>query len=73
MVSCKLEQVGGKLALVLDDTDCATLGLKAGDTVRLEPQGDGVLRIAETWAEDPHARGRAFLKRMNRRTSAHLV
>jgi len=67
MISCKLEEVGDRLALVLDETQCQALDLHPGDTVRLEAAGDGVLRVAETWSEDPHARGRAFLKRLNRR------
>lgn len=73
MISCTLEQVGDRLALVLDETQCQTLKIRPGDTVRLELAGDGVLRIAETWSEDPHARGRAFLKRMNRRATQQLV
>jgi hypothetical protein len=73
MISCTLEQVGDRLALVLDETQCHALNLHPGDTVRLEPVGDGVLRVAETWSEDPHARGRAFLKRLNRRASNRLV
>jgi hypothetical protein len=73
MISCTLEQVGDRLALVLDETQCQALDLHPGDTVRLEPTGDGVLRVAETWTEDPHARGRAFLKRLQRRSDAQLV
>jgi hypothetical protein len=73
MITCKLEQVGGRFALVLDEGQCQTLDIRPGDTVRLEAVGEGALRIAETWSEDPHARGRAFLKRLNRRASAQLV
>jgi hypothetical protein len=77
MISCKLEQVGDRVALVLDDTQCEALELNVGDTVRLERDGEGALRIAHSLAElrseDPHALGRAFLKRLNRRASAQLV
>jgi hypothetical protein len=73
MIACTLEQVGDRVALVLDETQCQTLNLHVGDTVRLEAIGDGAVRIVETWSEDPHARGRAFLKRLNRRASAQLV
>ena len=69
MISCKLEQVGDRLALVLDPHDVEALHLRPGDTVRLEPAGAGVLRVdveVSTWTEDPHARGRAFLKRYRR-------
>lgn len=77
MISCKLEQIGDRLALVLDQDAAQALDLHPGDTVRLETAGDGGLRLepetfaAETWADDPHARGRAFLKRY-RRTFAQL-
>jgi hypothetical protein len=73
MISCTLEQMGERLALVLDEDQCEALGLHPGDTVRLEVVSDGVLRVAETWSDDPHARGRAFLKRLNRRASNQLV
>ena len=66
MVSCKLEQIGDRVALVLDPDDAAALNLRPGDTVRLEPATEGLLRITETWVEDPHARGRAFLRRYTR-------
>ena len=74
MISCKLEQVGDRLALVLDQDAIEALDLHPGDTVRLEPAAEGVLRLTleeATWADDPHARGRAFLKRY-RRTFAQL-
>jgi len=73
MIICTLEQAGDRLALVLDKDQCQALGLSPGDTVRLETAAEGVVRIAESWSEDPHARGRAFLKRLNRRASAQLV
>jgi antitoxin component of MazEF toxin-antitoxin module len=66
MISCKLEQVGERLALVLDPDAAQALNLSPGDTVSLELVGEGALRVAETWSEDPHARGRAFLKRYHR-------
>jgi len=41
------------------------LGVDVGGTLHLEPSPDGVLcsTTQEVWLEDPHARGRAFLKR----------
>jgi antitoxin component of MazEF toxin-antitoxin module len=70
MISCQLEQIGDRLALVLDPDVVQALNLRPGGTVRLEVAGDGVLRVAqvesESWTEDPHARGRAFLKRYTR-------
>jgi hypothetical protein len=71
MISCKLEQVGDRLALVLDPDAAKTLDLRIGEVVQLELAADRVLRPAEGWADDPHARGRAFLKRY-RRTFAQL-
>ena len=68
MISCKLEQVGDRLVLVLDEDALAALNARVGDTVNLETATDGVLRVAEreTWVEDAHARSRAFLKRYQR-------
>ncbi|HEX5262426.1 MAG TPA: hypothetical protein VFW13_02805 [Phenylobacterium sp.] len=68
MISCKLEQIGERLALVLDDDAADALGARVGDTVHLEPMREGVVQIVEreTWAEDTHARGRAFLRRYRR-------
>ena len=73
MITCTLERVGDRLALVLDEGQCEALGLHPGDTVRLEAAGEAVVRIAETWPEDPHARGRAFLNRLNRRAAQRLL
>jgi hypothetical protein len=68
MISCKLEQMGDRLVLVLDDDAASALNVRIGDTISLDPGPDRVLRIVEreTWAEDTHARGRAFLKRYQR-------
>ena len=66
MISCTLEQVGDRFALVLDEDAVQALNLRPGDTVQLEPLAEGRLRITETWVDDPHARGRAFLKRYTR-------
>ena len=69
MISCKLEQVGERLALVLDEDAVQALNVRVGDILHLEPAPTGALQVVEreTWAEDTHARGRAFLKRLNRR------
>ena len=68
MISCKLEQVGDRVVLVLDDDALAALNARVGDTVTLEAAADSVVRVTEqvTWVEDPHARGRAFLRRYRR-------
>jgi hypothetical protein len=68
MISLKLEQIGDRVALVLDDDAMAALGVQVGDTLNLEPASDRVLSVVvrETWTEDVHARGRAFLRRYRR-------
>ncbi len=68
MIAAKLERIGDRVALVLDADDLAALDARVGDTVRLEPAADRVFRVTiqETWVEDAHARGRAFLKRYRR-------
>jgi hypothetical protein len=73
MIAAKLEQIGDRLALVLDADAVSALNAHIGDTVYLELPSEGVVRVSvqETWVEDPHARGRVFLKRY-RRTFEHL-
>ncbi len=68
MISLKLEQIGDRVALVLDEAALAALGAHVGDTLHLQPAANGALHVAvhETGAEDAHARGRAFLKRYRR-------
>jgi len=68
MISCKLEKVGDRVALILDADDLEALHVQVGDTLRLEPAAEGVLQLVarETAANDLHARGRAFLKRYRR-------
>lgn len=68
MIACKLERIGDRVALILDTDDLDALGARVGDTINLEPAAERVVRVTiqETWVEDAHARGRAFLKRYRR-------
>lgn len=68
MIALKVEKIGDRAAVVLSDEALAELHLNVGDTLVLAPSGDGAFTALtrEGWAEDPHARGRAFLKRYNR-------
>jgi len=68
MIAAKLEQIGDRVALILDADALAALDARVGDTINLEPASAGVARVTiqETWVEDAHARGRAFLKRYRR-------
>ena len=68
MIAAKLEKIGDRVALVLDAEALTALNLRVGDTLSLEPALEGVVSftIQETWVEDAHARGRAFLKRYRR-------
>lgn len=68
MISCKLEQVGDRFALMLEAGDAERLNVKVGETLQLEIAGDGSAHLVEreSWVEDTHARGRAFLKRYRR-------
>jgi hypothetical protein len=74
MISCKLERIGDRVALILDDDAVAALNVRVGDTVQLEPAAEGYRQVVATeiWTEDAHARGRAFLKRY-RRTFEQLL
>ena len=67
MVALKVEKLGDRLAVVLDEEAQAVLRLKEGDTVHLEAAAPG----GASWKDDPHARGRAFLRRYNKNLSAY--
>lgn len=65
MISLKLEQRGQDLVIVVDAAACATLALKAGDTVQFYRTDSHVVGVAE---HDPDhearaARSRAILRR----------
>ena len=68
MIALKVEKIGDKTVVVLTEAACQALHLSVGDTLQLSPSGDGAFQAItrEGWADDPHARGRAFLKRYNR-------
>ena len=68
MLALKVEKIGDRVAVVLSEEALAALNLAPGDTLHLEPSADGVIREVsrQVWIEDPHARGRAFLKRYTR-------
>lgn len=68
MLALKVEKIGDRVAVVLTEEALGALGVGPGDTLHVEPSADGVLRevTRETWIEDPHARGRAFLRRYNK-------
>jgi hypothetical protein len=68
MIALKVERIGDRVAVVLTDEAQKALHLNVGDTLQLEPSGDGAFQTLtrEGWADDPHARGRAFLRRYNK-------
>jgi len=68
MIALKVEKIGDRVAVVLTEEALAALNLAPGDTLHLEAGPDGAIRqvTRETWVEDPHARGRAFLRRYNK-------
>jgi hypothetical protein len=68
MLALKVEKIGDRVAVVLTEEALAALNLGVGDTLCVEPSRDGPLRevTREVWIEDPHARGRAFLRRYNK-------
>jgi anaerobic selenocysteine-containing dehydrogenase len=65
MIALKVEKIGDRLAVVLNDDAVAALHLKEGDTVHLEAP-NGAAGGDASWMGDPHARGRAFLRRYNK-------
>jgi hypothetical protein len=68
MIALKIEKIGDQVAVILTEEALEILDGKVGGVLHLEPSRDGVLAAVtqEVWIEDPHARGRAFLKRYNR-------
>jgi hypothetical protein len=68
MIELKVERIGDRVAVVLTEEVQAALHLKVGDTLQLAPADDGTFKATtrEGWIDDPHARGRAFLRRYNR-------
>lgn len=68
MIALKVEKIGDRVGVILTDDALAALHLNVGDTLQLEPSGDGAFTAItrEGWVEDPHARGRAFLRRYNK-------
>lgn len=67
MIALKVEKLGDRLAVVLTEDAAAALHLKEGDTVHLEAASGA----DPGWIEDPHARGRAFLRRYNKSFGAY--
>jgi hypothetical protein len=68
MLALKVEKIGDRVAVVLTEEALTALNLGVGDTLCVEPSGDGAVRevASETWIEDPHARARVFLRRYNK-------
>lgn len=69
MIALKVEKIGDKVAIILNEEAIGVLNAQVGGMLHLEPTSDGHVLAAvtkEVWVEDPHARGRAFLKRYNR-------
>jgi len=69
MIALKVEKIGDQIAVILNQEAIDVLNAKVGGTLHLEPTSNGHVLAAvtkEVWVEDPHARGRAFLKRYNR-------
>jgi hypothetical protein len=69
MIALKVEKIGDQVAVVLTEEALEVLNAEIGGVLHLEPGRDGTVIVGvhqEVWIEDPHARGRAFLKRYNR-------
>jgi hypothetical protein len=69
MIALKVEKIGDQVVVVLNEEAIDILNCTVGGVLHLEPTADGHVVAAvtqEVWLEDPHARGRAFLKRYRR-------
>ena len=65
MLKLKVELIGDRVGVVLDDATRAVLNVKVGDVIALRrtAQGELVVESAEVGDDGRHQRGRAFLKR----------
>jgi hypothetical protein len=72
MISLRVELVGDRVGILLDDAARNGLGVAVGDFVELRaaPAEQPVLASAEVGDDGRHARGRAFLRRYRRTLSA---
>lgn len=59
MIHLKVEKIGDAVAVVLDEATQAALGVKLGDTLRIEQSGDGSVFVGE----DAVSRGKLFVER----------
>jgi hypothetical protein len=69
MIALKVEKIGDQVAVILTEEALDILNAQVGGVLHLEPTADGRVLAAvtqEVWIDDPHARGRAFLKRYNK-------
>ena len=69
MIALKVEKIGDRVAVILTEEALELLNAQVGGVLHVEPTRDGRVLAAVTqeyWVEDPHARGRAFLRRYNR-------
>jgi hypothetical protein len=69
MIALKVEKIGDQVAVILTEEALEVLNAEVGGTLHLEPSADGAALVSvtqEVWIDDPHARGRAFLKRYTR-------
>ena len=68
MIALKVEKIGDQVAVILTEEAIELLNAEVGGVLHLEPSRDGVIASVtqEVWIDDPHARGRAFLKRYNK-------
>ncbi len=74
MIVLKLEPIGDRLGVILDEAARIALDAKAGETVHLMRSASGEL-IAEApqagQDDGRHERGRAFLKRYQKHLGVH--
>jgi hypothetical protein len=72
MIALKLEHVGDRVAIFLDDEARAALHVVVGDTVQLYRSAEGavIVEAPSLGFDGRHERGRAFLKRYQKSLGA---
>lgn len=66
MVTLRVELIGDRVGVLLDEAARASLNVAVGDSVSLRPAAEETLAPKEIGDDGRHERGRAFLKRYRR-------
>jgi hypothetical protein len=74
MTTARLEKIGDKVGLILDEAACAALDARIGDTVQISRtiEADQGQDAHDADYDTRHERGRAFLKRYRKSLDVYV-